>query len=161
MAGKLFFFREDKSSSRMYVCTLYQVESQYIANLYKSMIEGPQTQLHHGFRRFTRHHRPQDEQIIRSYCADILRPSIRTRLILKTSPLTIIGGDMWLVFGWFLGGFGVVMHLTRRLVRQKLGKKNTPKPWRPPPSYGRHGTPLLAPWHTADSPHIGRQVDVV
>jgi len=26
---------------------------------------------------------------------------------------TIIGGDMWSDSGWFLGGFGVVGHLTR------------------------------------------------
>jgi hypothetical protein len=145
----------------MYVCILYQVESQYIANLYKSMIEGPQTQLHHGIRRFTRHHRPQDEQIIRLYSADVLRPSIRTGWVLKMSPSDhywrryVVG--QWLVLGWFWGCDAP----DTRLVRRKLGKKNTAQPWRPPSSYGRHGAPLPAPQHTADSPHIGQQVDVV
>jgi hypothetical protein len=70
----------------MYVCILYQVKSQYIANSCKSTLEGPQTQLHHSIQRFTRHHPPQDGQIIRSYSADILRPSIRTGWVLETSP---------------------------------------------------------------------------
>jgi hypothetical protein len=70
----------------MYVCILYQVESQYIANSGKSTLEGPQTQLHHGIQRFTRHQQPQDGQIIRSYSADVLRSSIRTGWVLETSP---------------------------------------------------------------------------
>jgi hypothetical protein len=86
----------------MYVCILYQVELQYIANSCKSTLEGPQTQLHHGFRHFTRHHQPQDGQIIRSYSADVLRPSIRTGWVLETSPSDhywrgyVVG--QWLVF---------------------------------------------------------------
>ncbi len=82
----VFCFRENKSSARMYICILYQVESHYIANACKSTLEGPQTQLHHGIRPFTRHHRPQDGRIIRSYSADVLRPSIRTGWVLETSP---------------------------------------------------------------------------
>jgi hypothetical protein len=97
-----FCFRENKSSARMYVCILYQVESQYIANSCKSTLEGPQTQLPHGIRCFTRHHQPQDGQIIRSYSADILRPSIRTGWVLEMSPSDhywrryVVG--QWLVF---------------------------------------------------------------
>ncbi len=86
----------------MYVCILYQVELQYIANLCKSTLEGPQTQLHHGIRCFPRHHRPQDGRIIRSYSADVLRLSIRTGWVLETSPSDhywrryVVG--QWLVF---------------------------------------------------------------
>ncbi len=86
----------------MYVCILYQVESQYIANSCKSTLEGHQTQLHHGIRRFTRHHRPQDGRIICSYSANVLRPSIRTGWVLETSPSDhywqryVVG--QWLVF---------------------------------------------------------------
>ncbi len=82
----VFCFHENKSSARMYVCILYKVESQYITNSCKSTLEGPQAQLHHGIRCFTRHHRPQDGQIIPSYSADVLRPPIRTGWVLETSP---------------------------------------------------------------------------
>ncbi len=98
----VFCFRDNKSSARMYVCILYQVESQYIANSCKSPLEGPQTQLHYGIRCFTRHHQPQDGRIIRSYSADVLRPSIRTGWVLETSPSDhywrryVVG--QWLVF---------------------------------------------------------------
>ncbi len=37
---------------------------------------------------------------------------------------TIIDGDMWSDSGWFLGS-------DTRLARWKLGKNNTPQPWRP------------------------------
>ena len=130
----VFCFCEDKSSVCMYVCTLYQVES-HIAYLYKIMIESPQTQLHHGFRCFTRHHRPQDEQIISSYCADILRPPIHTWLLLKMSPSNhywwryVIG--RWLVFGWFWGCDAP----DTWLVRWKLGKKTHP-------NHGGHCCPM-------------------
>jgi hypothetical protein len=48
-----------------------------------------------------------------------------------------------------------------RLARQKLGKKNTPPPWRPPSPYGRHGAPPPAPPHTTISQHDAQQVYVV
>ncbi len=103
MPGKLFFvFAKKKSCACMYVCILYQVESQYIANSCKGTLEGPQTQLHHGIRRFTRQHRPQDGQIICSYSADVFRPSIRTGWVLEMSPSDhywrryVVG--QWLVF---------------------------------------------------------------
>jgi hypothetical protein len=63
----------------------------------------------------------------------------------------------WLGFGWF-GGRGT---LDIRLARQKLGIKNTPKSWRPPLPYGRHGALPPAPPHTTGSQHAARQVYVV
>jgi hypothetical protein len=48
-----------------------------------------------------------------------------------------------------------------QLARRKLGKNNTPRPWRPPSPYGRHGAPPLAPPHTTISQHAVQQVYVV
>jgi hypothetical protein len=48
-----------------------------------------------------------------------------------------------------------------RLARQKLAKNITPRPWRPPSPYGRHGALPLAPPHTTISQHAVRQVYVV
>ena len=62
-----------------------------------------------------------------------------------------------MVFGWFWG----CGTSDTRLARRKLGKKNTPQPWRPPSSHGRHGAPPPAPPHTTISQHAMRQVYVV
>ncbi len=121
----------------MYVCILYQVELQYIANSCKSTLEGPQTQLHHGIRRFTRHHWPQDGWIIRSYSAYILRLSICTGWVLETSPSDhywrryVVG--QWWFFCWFWSW----RTFYTQLVRRKLGKKTHP-------NHGGHRRPTAA-----------------
>jgi hypothetical protein len=43
----------------------------------------------------------------------------------------------------------------------KNPKKNTPRPWQPPTSHGRHGDPPTVPRHTASSQHSALQVYVV
>jgi len=43
----------------------------------------------------------------------------------------------WLVFGWFWG----CGTSDTQLARRKLGKNNTPQPWRPPSLYDLHGAP--------------------
>ena len=48
-----------------------------------------------------------------------------------------------------------------RLARCKLVKQNTPRPWRPPSPYGRHGSPPPAPPHTTINQHDCRQVYAV
>ena len=48
-----------------------------------------------------------------------------------------------------------------QLTRRKLGKKNTPRPWRPPASHGRYGDSTLAPSHSTIIEHDMRQVYVV
>jgi hypothetical protein len=68
------------------------------------------------------------------------------------------------IFGWTVVGFLLVLEwwmFDTRLARQKLGKKNTPPPWRPPSPYGRHGAPPLALPHTTSSQHDAQQVYVV
>ena len=126
--------------------------------LRKSTIDSPQTQLNHGFRCSTKSRRPQDEWIIRSYSAEIFLPRMRTGWELQMSPSDhywrryLVG--QWLVFGWF-GGCGTS---DTRLARRKLGKKNTPQPWRPPSSHGRHGAPPQAPPQTTIIQHAMRQV---
>ncbi len=63
----------------------------------------------------------------------------------------------WLGFCWFWDQ----RTSGSQLARQKLGKKNTPQPWWPPPPHGHYGASSLAPQHTTGSPHIARQVYVV
>ncbi len=106
-----------------------------------STIEGPQTKFDHGFQCFTWHRRLQDEQFIRSYSLYIFLPCMRIRWVLETSP----SDHYWrryevgqgLIFCWFWSW----RTPNTQLVRQKLGKKNTPRPWQPPLPCSHHGAP--------------------
>ncbi len=121
----------------------------------------PGTQFNHGFRCFTRHRRPQDEQIFPSYVSCVFRLYMHTGWVLKTSPSDRYWRryevGRWLGFGWF-GGPGT---LYTQLARRKLGKKNTPQSWWPPLHYGRHDALLPALPHTAISKHAAQQVHVI
>ncbi len=93
---------------------------------------------------------------------------------------SVSGCDFWVLIGlWALHFFlmsrafwGGPAHqknqtLTNRTVlyAKALGNKNppknTPRPWRPLTSHGRHGDPPPAPRHTASSQHSALQVYVV
>ncbi len=63
----------------------------------------------------------------------------------------------WLVFCWFWSW----RSFDTQLARQKLGKKNTPPPWRPPSPYGCHGAPPPASLHTTISQHDAQQFYVI
>ncbi len=86
----------------------------------------PELQFNHGFRCFTRHCRPQDEQMFHSYGSCDFWPCMRTGWVLETSPSNHYWRryevGQWLVFGWFWG-WGT---LDTWLARQKLAKKTHP-----------------------------------
>ncbi len=77
----------------------------------------------HGFQCFTRHRRPQDEQICCSYCSCVFRSCMCTWWVLETSPSNHYWQRyevrQWLIFGWFGGS-------DMWLARWKLGKKTHP-----------------------------------
>ncbi len=79
-----------------------------------------------------------------------------SNVLIRQVLMEIFGWTM-VVFFWFWSWRMFDM----QLARQKLGKKNTPPPWRPPLPYGRHGAPPPALPHTTISQHDARQVYVI
>ncbi len=86
----------------------------------------PETQFNQGFWCFTRHRRPQDEQIFCSCGSCVFQLCMPTGWVLETSPSVHYWWryevGQWLGFGWFWG-WGT---LDMQLARWKLAKKTSP-----------------------------------